>query len=163
MRDDRSSSRIRGSPWQRSVPSTPRAEPRRASSGFEAAVRSWEGVPTERPSHHSRSTKERSVGSSTIDVALSSTLLEVELRSALAREGIEGADRLLYTISWILPDRRLTPEIDRVLGAGYARGADLQHLACALFAAESPHDLPFLTLDASQGELASALGFPETP
>lgn len=99
----------------------------------------------------------------TFDLVLSSTLLEAELRSALAREEIQGAERLLSAVSWILPDRRLTPEIDRVLGAGYARGADLQHLACALFAAESPHDLPFLTLDASQGELASALGFPETP
>jgi hypothetical protein len=97
----------------------------------------------------------------TFDLVLSSTLLEAELRSALAREGVQGADRLLSAISWILPDRRLTPEIDRVLGAGYARGADLQHLACALFAAESPHDLPFLTLDVPQGELASALGFPD--
>lgn len=96
----------------------------------------------------------------TFDVVLSSTLLEAEFRAALAREEIQGADRLLSAVSWILPDRRLTAEIDRVLGTGYARGADLQHLACALFAAESPHDLPFLTLDASQGELASALGFP---
>lgn len=46
------------------------------------------------------------------------------------------------------------------LGIGYARGADLHHLACALFAAESPRDLPFLTLDTSQGALASKLGFP---
>lgn len=97
----------------------------------------------------------------TFDVMLSSSLLEAELRSALAREGVQGADPLLSAISWILPDRRLSPEIDRVLGAGYARGADLQHLACALYAAESPSDLPFLTLDTPQGELAAVLGFPD--
>jgi len=98
---------------------------------------------------------------SSFEVVLSSTLLEAELRSAVAREGVQGADRLLSAISWILPTRRLTPEIDRVLGVGYARGADLQHLACALYVAEAPRDLPFLTLDTVQGELASTLGFPD--
>lgn len=97
---------------------------------------------------------------SSFDLVLSSILLEAELRSALAREEVRGADVLLAAVAWILPDRRLTPEIDRVLGIGYARGADLHHLACALFAAESPRDLPFLTLDTSQGALASKLGFP---
>lgn len=94
------------------------------------------------------------------DVVLSSTLLEAELRSALAREDVHGGERFLAAISWILPDRRLTSEIDRVLTVGYTRGADLQHLACALYVAESPSDLPFLTLDARQREIASALGFP---
>lgn len=61
----------------------------------------------------------------TFDLVLSSALLEAEFRSALAREDVEGADRLLSGVSWILPDRRLTAEIDRVLGAAYARGADL--------------------------------------
>lgn len=96
----------------------------------------------------------------TFDTLLSSSLLEAEFRSTLAREGVGDGDRFLEAISWILPDRRLTAEIDRVLAIGYVRGADLQHLACALYTAESPRDLPFLTLDGRQREIAVALSFP---
>lgn len=91
---------------------------------------------------------------------LSSNLLEAELRAAFAREGVEGGDRLLTWIDWVLPDRPLTTEVGRVLRAGYARGADAWHLASALYVAEDPTDLPFFTLDARQAELAGALGFP---
>lgn len=91
---------------------------------------------------------------------VSSNLLEAELRSALAREGVEGGDELLDAVTWIFPDRRLTPEIQRVLAARQLRGADLWHLASALYLCESPPDLDFLTLDAAQRETASALGFP---
>lgn len=91
---------------------------------------------------------------------LSANLLEAEFRSALAREGVADDGSLLASVSWILPDRRLTAEIERVLVVGHARGADLWHLACALYAAESPADLPFFTVDARQRELAAALGFP---
>jgi predicted nucleic acid-binding protein len=92
---------------------------------------------------------------------LSANLLEAEFRSALAREGVaDDGSLLLASVSWILPDRRLTAEIERVLVVGHARGADLWHLACALYAAESPADLPFFTVDARQRELAAALGFP---
>ncbi len=96
----------------------------------------------------------------TFDVLLSSTLLEAEFRSTLAREDVRDGERLLQAISWILPDRRLTAEIERILAIGYVRGADLQHLACALYAAESPRDIPFLTLDRRQREIADALSFP---
>lgn len=91
---------------------------------------------------------------------VSSNLLEAEFRSALAREGVEGGDPLLDTVAWILPDRRLTPEIQRVLAVAPLRGADLWHVAAALYLAESPSDVDFLTLDAAQREAASALGFP---
>lgn len=90
----------------------------------------------------------------------SSNLLEAELRSAFAREGVEGGEHLLTWITWVLPDRPLSAELGRVLGAGYARGADAWHLATALYLVEEPADLPFFTLDARQAELAGALGFP---
>jgi predicted nucleic acid-binding protein len=96
----------------------------------------------------------------TFDLLLSSTLLEAEFRSTLAREGVPDGERFLQAVSWILPDRRLTPEIDRILATGYVRGADLKHLACALYAAESPSDLTFLTLDDRQREIAAELSFP---
>lgn len=42
--------------------------------------------------------------------------------------------------------------------AGIA-GADLWHLACALFGAEDPRDVDFLTLDSNQEEAARTPGF----
>jgi predicted nucleic acid-binding protein len=90
---------------------------------------------------------------------VSSNLLEAELRSALSREKAQGGDELLDGVAWVFPDRRLTAEIERVLAVRHVRGADLWHLACALYLAESPGDLDFLTLDAAQRETAVALGF----
>lgn len=90
---------------------------------------------------------------------LSSNLLEAELRSAMVREGVAENTSMLDRVSWVLPDRRLTAEIDRVLSVGYARGADLWHIASALYVAESPADLAFLTLDVPQRKLAEGLGF----
>ncbi len=90
---------------------------------------------------------------------LSSNLLEAELRSAMSWEKVAGEAPLLERLTWIFPDRRLTTEVDRVLSVGYSRGADLWHLASALYVAESPADLVFLTLDGAQRRLASALGF----
>ncbi len=89
----------------------------------------------------------------------SANLLEAEFRSALRREGVEGGQEFLDTVTWVLPDRRLTAEIDRVLAARQVRGADLWHLACAMYLAESPGDLDFLTLDGAQRDAAAALGF----
>ena len=66
------------------------------------------------------------------DEIISSNLLEAEFRSALARERVPGGDHILTWITWILPSRPLSPEVDRVLAAGYLRGAALWHLACAL-------------------------------
>ena len=90
---------------------------------------------------------------------LSSNLLEAEFRSALAREGVSGGGHILSWITWILPNRTLSSEIDRVLDAGYLRGADLWHLACALYVSEKPEELAFVSLDERQRELADALGF----
>jgi len=91
---------------------------------------------------------------------LSSNLLEAELRATFVREEASGPEPFLIPITWVLPDRPLGPEIVRVLEAGYARGADVWHLATALYLADDPADLPFLTLDVRQRELARVLGFP---
>jgi hypothetical protein len=97
----------------------------------------------------------------TFDVLLASGLLEAELRCALVREGVDADPReLLEPLSWVLPDRPLDAEIVRVLAGGYLRGADVWHLACALYVEPSPSELVFLTLDRAQGEAAARLGFP---
>ena len=89
----------------------------------------------------------------------SSNLLEAELCAALAREQVtEDCGPLLSWIGWVYPDRPLTPEYREVLGLGRARGADLWHLACALFLRTRLRELAFLTLDKRQRELALALG-----
>lgn len=94
------------------------------------------------------------------DTLLASNLLEAELRASLLREKVEkGAEKLLSWVTWLLPNRELTPEFTRVLRFGYVRGGDLWHLACALFAAKEPERIYFLTLDERQRQIAQALGF----
>ena len=105
---------------------------------------------------------------------LSSVLLDAEVRSAFVREERQlnaearpvflGRRRtfeegLLSGITWVLPSRPLTEEIDIVLGAGYLRGADAFHVATALFAARGERGMTFLTLDRRLREVAEALGF----
>ncbi|MCQ3803797.1 MAG: PIN domain-containing protein [Acidimicrobiia bacterium] len=48
---------------------------------------------------------------------LSSSLLEAELRSTFAREGVEFGEQLLSSIDWILPDRPLSREFNAVLAS----------------------------------------------
>lgn len=87
-------------------------------------------------------------------------LLEAELKSALCREGFAGdASDALPALSWIYPDRPLSGEIDRVLAAGYVKGADAWHLACALYLAPDGKELRFETLDGRQRAVAVTLGF----
>ena len=94
------------------------------------------------------------------DHLFSSNLLEAELRSALVREGADGhIEDLLSWLTWVYPNRPLTPEYARITAAGYLRGGDLWHLANALFLAPDPTDLSFLTLDGRQGAVARRLGF----
>lgn len=90
----------------------------------------------------------------------SADLLEAELRAALRREDAPSDAPLLNRVSWVSPQRPLSSEITVILGAGRLRGADLWHLACALYLAPSPRDLSFLTLDTRQGAVAEKLGFP---
>jgi hypothetical protein len=86
--------------------------------------------------------------------------LEAELRAALRREGIEnGAESLVSGLSWLYPNRSLRPEFVDVLKHGYVKGADLWHLACALFLRRRVEGLLFLTLDKRQQNAATRLGF----
>lgn len=94
------------------------------------------------------------------DRIFSSNLLEAELRSALKREGVKGQElHMLSWLTWVYPNRPLTREFDRITALGYLKGADLWHLAHALFLAPDARDLTFLTLDKRQNEIAARLGF----
>jgi hypothetical protein len=77
------------------------------------------------------------------DRVFSSNLLEAELRSALIREGVSGD--------------AARPLLAGIAATGYVRGADLWHLACALFLEPDGRDLVFLTLDRRQAEVAARL------
>lgn len=100
---------------------------------------------------------------SQFDELFSANLLEAELRSALVREGVNVENDLEGWIAWVLPDRPLSRELRQTLEVGYLRGADLWHVATALFMVELPSDLAFMTLNATQAEVAGALGFPTGP
>jgi predicted nucleic acid-binding protein len=89
----------------------------------------------------------------------SSNLLEAEVRSALAREGFSFAQRYVARIRWVYPFRPLTEEIETVLEAGYLRGADLWHVANALYAFPRATEVGFFTLDERQRAVAAELGF----
>ena len=94
----------------------------------------------------------------------SSNLLESEVRSAFAREGLTLPLETLDRIQWVLPDRPLSAEIETALSAGgYLRGADLHHVATALYMAGNPERMAFVTLDIGQGAVAAALGFRTEP
>ena len=90
---------------------------------------------------------------------ISSNLLEAELRAAFARENLRFQESAMTGVEWILPDRPLAPELATVLEAGYLRGADLWHVATALYVSPEAHNLSFVTLDARQNAVAVALGF----
>lgn len=95
------------------------------------------------------------------DGIYASNLAEAEIRSAFAREGIDAevAEHALASVAWVLPDRPLSPELARALEAGRLRGADLWHVACALYLEPEPDELVFLTLDLAQRAAAVRLGF----
>ena len=67
-------------------------------------------------------------------------------------------DKLSW-VTWIFPNRPLTEEFHRVIASGHLRGADLWHLAHALYVSPGPKEMSFLTLDARQKEIAATLGF----
>jgi len=95
---------------------------------------------------------------------VSSNLLEAELLATFLREGERtGFEDHLTRFTWILPNRPLRAEMREVGRHGYLKGADLWHLACALFLVDKPEDLTFVTLDGRQHEIAKELGFSVTP
>ena len=89
----------------------------------------------------------------------SSNLLEAEVRSAFARERRTFDPGVLSNIEWVYTYRSLGSEFDRVLNAGYLRGADLWHMATALYTFRNPPGVTFLTLDLRQRSIAANLGF----
>ena len=89
----------------------------------------------------------------------SSNLLEAEVRAAHIRTGTTFDPESLARIRWITPDRGLSSEISIAARAGYLRGADLWHLATALYLTPDPGEVTFITLDERQREVARALGF----
>lgn len=98
------------------------------------------------------------------DRLVSSNLLAAELLATFLREERETeVTDYLARITWILPNRPLGAEMLQVARHGYLKGADLWHLACALFLAQEPEDLVFATLDVRQHQIAAKLGFPVTP
>jgi predicted nucleic acid-binding protein len=94
------------------------------------------------------------------EAVFASGLLEAELKAALRREGVAGNPLdFLPGLDWVYPSRPLTAEIDRVLEAGYVRGADAWHLACALYLGPGGSELRFETLDSRQRAVAEKIGF----
>ena len=93
------------------------------------------------------------------DQMTSANLLEAEARAVYARENRRFDDLILSRVQWIHPVRPLSREFETILGLGYLRGADLWHLAVALYTYPDPTEVTFLTVDNRQRTVASALGF----
>jgi predicted nucleic acid-binding protein len=89
-----------------------------------------------------------------------SGFLEAEVASTARRERVRLRPGLFQDLLWVLPNRSLGAEIEMALDAGYLRGADLWHVATALYVRADIPELEFLTLDAAQRGVANALGFP---
>lgn len=89
----------------------------------------------------------------------SSNLLEAEVRSACAREELVLDPTYLDRVEWLFPDRPLDSEMNTVLATGYLRGADLWHVANALYAFPRAAEVGFFTLDERQRAVAAELGF----
>ena len=92
---------------------------------------------------------------------LSSNLLEAEMRAAHHREGLVFDVRIVSNIRWVHPVRSLGREMAKALGAGgYLKGADLWHIATALYIDENVAGrMAFITLDDRQRAVAANLGF----
>jgi hypothetical protein len=90
---------------------------------------------------------------------VSSNLLAAEVLAVLAREGATANPATFARIDWVFPNEPLNTHCQRVLAVGRLRGADLWHLATALWVADDPSQVTFLTLDVDQRRVAAALGF----
>ena len=91
---------------------------------------------------------------------VASNLLEAEVRAAFGRLALEFDDSLLSDIEWVFPDRPLTIEMRNTLTVAYLRGADLWHIATALYVKDTVvGEMTFITLDHRQRTAAANLGF----
>jgi predicted nucleic acid-binding protein len=99
------------------------------------------------------------------DRLVSSDLIVAECLSAAQREEIDHETMLttLRPIALILLSRSLAREMREALDEGPLRGADLWHVACAMFlAADARAEVAFLSRDQPQRRLAKRVGF-QTP
>jgi hypothetical protein len=97
-----------------------------------------------------------------VDELFSASLFVAELLATLQREGrpLSEADLFLDAVSLVHPGRSLASECKQILEYGYLRGADLWHLATALFLAGRERDqLLFVSLDNLQRGQARQIGF----
>lgn len=94
------------------------------------------------------------------DEVVSSFFSEAEIYSVVKREGLdfEKTKTLLQSLTLVQSDGSLEKEIRDVLKAGYVRGADLHHLAVALYLDPGKKQLRFFTLDENQRKVAKAAG-----
>jgi PIN domain nuclease of toxin-antitoxin system len=99
------------------------------------------------------------------EVLYAANLVEAELRSVLHRERFDLAElaSLLTTIQWLFPVRSLRSEFDQILACGYLRGADLWHLACALYLRENLAAPVLISCDQRQRDVARKLGLEALP
>ena len=99
---------------------------------------------------------------SRFDPILASDLLAAEVLAASVREQVDldQVTAALEDVALVLPSRSLVPEMREILVLGRLRGADLWHLACALFVAgPARRGMAFLSRDTAQRRLARRLGF----
>ena len=92
---------------------------------------------------------------------LSANLLEAEVRSVYAGEGLQYDPSVTSSIGLVHPNRSLGPELAQALEiGGYLKGADLWHIATALYVDETIIGrMAFVTLDNRQRAVAANLGF----
>jgi hypothetical protein len=88
----------------------------------------------------------------------SSHMLEAEVRSAFARERIPFDVRELEHIRWVITERRLGAEMSTILSHRLLRGADLWHVAHAMYLKQTIGDIEFATLDIAQRNAAADVG-----
>lgn len=94
---------------------------------------------------------------------ISSNLLEAEVIATFKRENFDPNEfkKIKGSISWVLPNRVLSDELQSLHSHGYLKGADLWHVACALYVKARIEDVTFLTLDKKQQIIAKKVGFKE--
>lgn len=98
-------------------------------------------------------------------ILVSSHLLEAEMRAAYERNKLEFDATKISGVGWVAPNRSLGREMARAIAVGgYLKGADLLHIAIALYVAETlTGKMAFVTLDNRLREVAGKLGFEVTP
>ena len=98
---------------------------------------------------------------SSFEDCLSSSLTEAEVLATALRENLDLhlAGKALQTVSLIFPERSLQKECLQILKNGYCHGADLWHVANALYLDPQASHLVFISADDRQRQIAHLAGF----